>query len=105
MEKLTERVLIEVLGDKELDVFGIYKKRKQKEEQKKIKQEIIIQTEKQKRKNVEFIRTMTKRLINIYGKEKAIPYLRVLFNLTKLNLEVSIPTNPKGLVYPKENGN
>ena len=74
-----ERILIEVWGDKELDVFGIYRKRREKQEKSQKHKRFIIEIEKQRQRSIKFCEIMCKRLVELYGKEGSIPYLKALF--------------------------
>ena len=63
-----EKILIDVFKDEELDVFGIFKRRRLNKKQLRVK-----------RINFNFYKTATKHLINCYGVEGAMPFLNVLF--------------------------
>lgn len=80
LSKYEERVLIEVLEDKELDVFGIYKRKKEEQEKSQKHKLLIIEKERQKQKEIKFCEIISKRLVELYGTEGAIPYLRILLN-------------------------
>ena len=68
MQPHEEKILIDIFKDEELDIFGIFKRR-----------EKIKKKQKSKNRNVYFYDTMVKRLIDIYGREGAMPYLKALF--------------------------
>lgn len=72
-------ILKEVFEDKELDVFGIYRKRALELKKRKQNKIFKIEIERKRRKNILFYRNATNLLINNYGKDGAIPYLKVLF--------------------------
>jgi len=93
LDELQKRVLIEVLGDKELDVFGIYKKRRKELEARQNLGIIKIQEEKKKQRMIKSYENICRVLIDTYGKEGAIPYLKVLFK--QLNSEGIFPPKPK----------
>ena len=78
LSKYEERVLIEVFGDKELDVFGIYRRRRKKQEKSQKHKMFIIETEKKRQRRIKFCEIMSKRLVELYGTEGAIPYLKIL---------------------------
>jgi len=78
MQRYEEKILIEVLGNKELDVFGIYRRRREKQEKSQKHKIFIIEIEKQRQRRIKFCEIMSKRLVEIYGTEGAIPYLKVL---------------------------
>ncbi len=76
MQPHEEKILIEILKDEELDVFGIFKKRKEVIEN---EEERKLQSKLQKKNLMNYYKTSTKRLIDCYGKDGAIHYLKALF--------------------------
>ncbi len=68
MKKFEEKILIDIFKDEELDVFGIFKKRKQ-----------TAKKDAQNKNLMKYYKTSVKKLIDCYGKEGAIHYLQVLF--------------------------
>ena len=91
MEKLTERVLIEVFRDKELDIFGIYKKREKELKARQNLKIIKIQEEKKKQRMIKSYGNICRVLIDTYGKEGAIPYLNKLFCVIRwVNIVINV---------------
>lgn len=76
-----ERILVDIYKDEELDLFGVFKKRRLAKEQKERSKIRILQKERAEKDTIQFYKTMTKELIDIYGKEGAIRYLKVLFKI------------------------
>ena len=81
-----ERILINVISDEELDVFGLFKKRRLLKEQ----QEKKIDVEKARQHNINFYKVLVGKLIDIYGEEGAMPYLKILFKDKTEPMEVVI---------------
>jgi len=79
MKKFEEKILIEILKDKELDIFGIFKKGNKTTHKDK---------EKQRKNLLNYYKMSTKKLIECYGKDGAIHYLKILFK-DDANCEVS----------------
>ncbi len=78
-----EKILKDIYADEQLDIFGIFKERRIKEQKRKELKSIRIFEERKRRKNILFYKIICKKLIDIYGKEGAIPYLKVLFKENK----------------------
>lgn len=83
MDNLKEKILIEIFKDEELDVFGVYKKRRLLNLQLKDKAKEKLQQLKLREKNIRYYSLLSKRLVDTYGKDGAMPYLRVLFKSKK----------------------
>ena len=80
-----EKILIEVFKDEELDVFGVFKKRRRIQEERRKKMIMKRNEEILKKKAIILYRIVIKKLIDCYGKEGAIPYLKALFSQSKKN--------------------
>lgn len=85
MENYEENILIEIFKDEDLDVFGMYRKRRLLAMQSKNKIKEKLQQEKLRKHNIRYYSILSKKLIDIYGKEGAIPYLKKLFKTTALH--------------------
>ena len=84
-----EKVLIDIYRDKELDVFGVFKKRRLVKEKKDKSKIIMLAEERARKHNLLFYKAMTQKLVDIYSKEGAIRYLKVLYKPT-LSTEKSV---------------
>ncbi len=74
-----DKILIEIFKDEELDVFGVYAKRK-KEAEAKLKKKLQSKEFLRKtRKQNESLKNICRKLIDTYGTEGSVKYLKIIF--------------------------